>query len=124
MRKAEDCGTCRQRAVALDCRAARRAGSALFPGDFGCGLDSKGFFLQELSCALPSASAESANTNPARGLAESHRLNMTPVIDASYPLEALAVYCESRDTLRPRKAVLRAYAEPLLRQLEEEEALK
>ena len=40
------------------------------------------------------------------------------------PLEALAVYCESRDTLRPRKAVLHAYAEPLLRQLEEEEALK
>ena len=40
------------------------------------------------------------------------------------PLEALAVYCETRDTLRGRKDELVARAEPLLRELEAEEALK
>lgn len=40
------------------------------------------------------------------------------------PLGALALYCETRDTLRPRKDELLAYAEPLLRELEAEEALK
>ncbi len=40
------------------------------------------------------------------------------------PLGALAIYCETRDTLRPRKDELVARAEPLLRELEAEEALK
>jgi len=40
------------------------------------------------------------------------------------PLGALAIYCETRDTLRPRKEELVARAEPLLRELEAEEALK
>ena len=40
------------------------------------------------------------------------------------PLGALALYCETRDTLRPRKDELLAYAEPLLRELEAEEALR
>ena len=39
------------------------------------------------------------------------------------PLRALATYCDTRDTLRPRKAELLAYAEPLLRELEAEEAV-
>ncbi len=39
------------------------------------------------------------------------------------PLQALATYCDTRDTLRPRKDELLAYAEPLLRELEQEEAL-
>ncbi len=40
------------------------------------------------------------------------------------PLGALAVYCDTRDTLRSRKDELVARAEPLLRELEAEEALK
>ena len=44
--------------------------------------------------------------------------------EALSPLEALAVYCDTRDTLRPRKDELVARAEPLLRELEAEEALK
>ena len=44
--------------------------------------------------------------------------------EALSPLEALAVYCDTRDTLRPRKEELVARAEPLLRDLEAEEALK
>ena len=39
------------------------------------------------------------------------------------PLQALATYCDTRDTLRPRKAEFLAYAEPLLRELEAEEAV-
>ncbi len=46
---------------------------------------------------------------------------MTEALD---PLQALATYCETRDTLRPRKDELLAAATPLLRQLEQEEALK
>ena len=44
--------------------------------------------------------------------------------EALSPLEALGVYCDTRDTLRPRKDELVARAEPLLRELEAEEALK
>ncbi len=44
--------------------------------------------------------------------------------EALSPLEALAVYCQTRDTLRPRKDELVTHAEPLLRELEAEEALK
>ena len=44
--------------------------------------------------------------------------------EALSPLEALAVYCDTRDTLRGRKDELVARAEPLLRELEAEEALK
>jgi len=44
--------------------------------------------------------------------------------EALSPLEALAVYCDTRDTLRPRKDELVARAEPLLRELEAEEALQ
>ncbi len=44
--------------------------------------------------------------------------------EALSPLEALALYCGTRDTLRPRKDELVARAEPLLRELEAEEALK
>jgi len=40
------------------------------------------------------------------------------------PLGALAVYCDTRDTLRDRKNELVARAEPLLRELEAEESLK
>ncbi|MBV9848879.1 MAG: exonuclease SbcCD subunit D [Armatimonadetes bacterium] len=40
------------------------------------------------------------------------------------PLQALATYCDTRDTLRPRKAELLAHAEPLLRELEAEEAVQ
>lgn len=40
------------------------------------------------------------------------------------PLGALAIYCETRDTLRGRRDELVARAEPLLRELEAEEALK
>ena len=40
------------------------------------------------------------------------------------PLQALDTYCDTRDTLRPRKAELLAYAEPLLRELEAEESLQ
>ena len=36
----------------------------------------------------------------------------------------LAIYCETRDTLRGRRDELVARAEPLLRELEAEEALK
>lgn len=45
---------------------------------------------------------------------------MTEALD---PLQALATYCDSRDTLRPRKDELIAAATPLLRQLEQEEAV-
>jgi len=44
--------------------------------------------------------------------------------EALSPLEALAVYCGTRETLRPRTDELVARAEPLLRELEAEEALK
>ncbi len=44
--------------------------------------------------------------------------------EALDPLRALAVFCETRDTLRPRADELVARAEPLLRELEAEEALK
>jgi len=44
--------------------------------------------------------------------------------EALDPLGALAIYCETRDTLRLRKDELLARAEPLLRELEAEEALK
>jgi exonuclease SbcD len=44
--------------------------------------------------------------------------------EALSPLEALAVYCGTRDTLRPRTDELVTRAEPLLRELETEEALK
>lgn len=44
--------------------------------------------------------------------------------EALDPLQALATYCDTRDTLRDRKDVLVAAATPLLRQLEQEEALK
>jgi exonuclease SbcD len=44
--------------------------------------------------------------------------------EALDPLRALAVFCETRDTLRPRADELFARAEPLLRELEAEEALK
>lgn len=40
------------------------------------------------------------------------------------PLQALATYCDTRDTLRSRKEELLAYAEPLLRELEQEETVK
>ena len=40
------------------------------------------------------------------------------------PLQALATYCDTRDTLRPRKAELLAHAEPLLREMEAEETLQ
>lgn len=43
--------------------------------------------------------------------------------EALNPLQALATYCDTRDTLRPRKAELLAHAEPLLRELEAEEAV-
>ena len=44
--------------------------------------------------------------------------------EALAPLQALATYCDTRDTLRSRKEELLAAATPLLRQLEQEEALK
>ena len=44
--------------------------------------------------------------------------------EALDPLRALEVYCETRETLRARKAEMVAHAEPLLRELEAEEALK
>ena len=44
--------------------------------------------------------------------------------EALDPLGALRIYCETRDTLRPRREELVARAEPLLRELEAEEALK
>ena len=44
--------------------------------------------------------------------------------EALNPLEALAVYFATKDTLRDRKDELVARAEPLLRELEAEEALK
>ncbi len=44
--------------------------------------------------------------------------------EALTPLEALAVYCDTRETLRPRKGELVTRAEPLLRELEAEESLK
>jgi DNA repair protein SbcD/Mre11 len=39
------------------------------------------------------------------------------------PLQALATYCETRETLKGRKDELLAFAEPLLRELEAEEAV-
>jgi exonuclease SbcD len=39
------------------------------------------------------------------------------------PLQALATYCETRDTLRHRKDELLAYAEPLMKELEAEESV-
>ena len=44
--------------------------------------------------------------------------------EALDPLRALEVYCETRETLRGRKEEMVAHAEPLLRELEAEEALK
>jgi exonuclease SbcD len=44
--------------------------------------------------------------------------------EALDPLGALAIYCETRETLRARKDELVARAEPLLRELEAEEAIK
>ena len=44
--------------------------------------------------------------------------------EALDPLRALEVYCETRETLRTRKEEMVAHAEPLLRELEAEEALK
>ncbi len=40
------------------------------------------------------------------------------------PLQALATYCDTRDTLRDRKDELLAYAEPLMAELEAEEAVQ
>jgi exonuclease SbcD len=44
--------------------------------------------------------------------------------EALDPLQALATYCDTRETLRPRKDELLAAATPLLRQLEQEETVK
>lgn len=44
--------------------------------------------------------------------------------EALDPLQALATYCDTRDTLRARKDEMLAAATPLLRQLEQEEVLK
>ncbi len=44
--------------------------------------------------------------------------------EALDPLQALALYCDTRDTLRARRDELVAAATPLLRQLEDEEAIK